>query len=244
MADTKLNLLLAIADIANDDGEAHPGRMRLAKKIRKKERQTKYLLSELVKTPELVIEPMAGPRGTNVYWIPILPGEPGYAPEPCQQPHRCNGNHHPLPEHDQKRTGRKPTPRGAEVIAPPEKSPRKPRKGGAEAIAPQGAEAIAPQGAEAIAPQGAEAIAPEPSGYVRYTSVDVERRHLSAKNGARPEPDPLPFRAAPPAEPLPYARFQLQYHKRHGFNVPSSEVHAAYSDYLYEFNQQREEVTL
>ena len=214
MADTKLNLLLAIADIANDDGEAHPGRMRLAKKIRKKERQTKYLLSELVKTPELVIEPMAGPRGTNVYWIPILPGEPGYAPEPCQQPHRCNGNHHPLPEHDQKRTGRKPTPRGAEVIAPPEKSPRKPRKGGAEAIAPQ----------------GAEAIAPEPSGYVRYTSVDVERRHLSAKNGARPEPepDPPPFRAATPA----FNDFARDYRKQHdGIRTRYSDIYRAYQDY-------------
>ena len=213
MADTKLNLLLAIADIANDDGEAHPGRMRLAKKIRKKERQTKYLLSELVKTPELVIEPMAGPRGTNVYWIPILPGEPGYAPEPCQQPHRCNGNHHPLPEHDQKRTGRKPTPRGAEVIAPPEKSPRKPRKGGAEAIAPQ----------------GAEAIAPEPSGYVRYTSVDVERRHLSAKNGARPEPEPEPppFRAAPPT----FNDFARDYRTRHGIGARYSDIHRAYQDY-------------
>src|SRR6185437_4993279 len=111
-ADTKLNLMLAIADIANDDGEAHPGRLRLAKKVRKADRHVKRLLNELTKTPELVIEPCAGPRGTNVYWIPLLPGEPGYDPQPCQQEHRCNGNHHPLPEHDQKRTGRKPTPRG------------------------------------------------------------------------------------------------------------------------------------
>src|SRR6185437_510480 len=89
-SDVALNLMLAIADIANDDGEAYPGRQKLAKKIRKTDRQVRRLLDRLVSTPELVIEPCAGPRGVNVYWIPILPNEPGYAPEPCTQQHRCN----------------------------------------------------------------------------------------------------------------------------------------------------------
>ena len=90
---------------------------------------------------------------------------------------------------------------------------------------------------------GATPTVIEPSYEPSEEPAPISRSRKN-EEAAEPEPEPPPFRAAPPAEPLPYARFQLQYHKRHGFNVPSSEVHAAYSDYLYEFNQQREEVTL
>jgi hypothetical protein len=64
-----LNLMLAIADFADDDGNAFPGVPRLAKKIRMTERNTQLLLRKLEESGELMIKEGAGPRGTNRYRI-------------------------------------------------------------------------------------------------------------------------------------------------------------------------------
>lgn len=50
---TMLLLLLAIADNANDDGEAYPGREYLAKKIRMSEAHTREMLVKLINSHEL-----------------------------------------------------------------------------------------------------------------------------------------------------------------------------------------------
>jgi Helix-turn-helix domain len=49
----ELLMLLAIADFANDDGEAWPSVPTLAKKSRLSERQAQYALRRLVKSGEL-----------------------------------------------------------------------------------------------------------------------------------------------------------------------------------------------
>jgi hypothetical protein len=71
---TPLLLLIAIADNANDNGEAWPGIEYLARKIRMSERQTQRLVRDLEKTDELIME-RGGGRG-NVHRYFILVGKP------------------------------------------------------------------------------------------------------------------------------------------------------------------------
>ncbi len=71
---TSLLLLIAIADNANDDGEAWPGIEYLARKIRMSERQTQRLVRDLEKTDELIVE-RGGGRG-NAHRYFILAGKP------------------------------------------------------------------------------------------------------------------------------------------------------------------------
>lgn len=67
-----LLLLLAIADHAHDDGDgAYPSVETLAAKCRQSERNTQRLLRELEAMGEIVIKDQAGPRGCNVYLIPM-----------------------------------------------------------------------------------------------------------------------------------------------------------------------------
>ncbi len=68
---TKLLLLLAIADFADDAGRAYPGVETLAKKSRMSERNTRYALKALVQSGELDIERGAGRNGTNVYHVRV-----------------------------------------------------------------------------------------------------------------------------------------------------------------------------
>lgn len=82
-----LNLMLAIADFASDQGSAYPGVPTLAQKIRMSTRNTQLLLRKLEESGELKVEEGAGPRGTNRYQIqlqnlgkkpaktPAVPGE-------------------------------------------------------------------------------------------------------------------------------------------------------------------------
>ena len=67
----KLLILLAIADFANDNGEAWPSIATLAKKSRLKERQTQYALKDLLRSGELKIAKNKGPRGCHLYRITI-----------------------------------------------------------------------------------------------------------------------------------------------------------------------------
>lgn len=68
-----LILLLAIADHANDDGYAYPGVETLAKKSRMSERNTRYVLDQLVAGGELAIARGTGPKGTNEYRVLVSP---------------------------------------------------------------------------------------------------------------------------------------------------------------------------
>jgi hypothetical protein len=66
-----LLVLLAIADFADDEGEAWPSIPTLAKKSRLKERQTQYAIRSLIRLGELKIFKNKGPRGCHLYHITI-----------------------------------------------------------------------------------------------------------------------------------------------------------------------------
>lgn len=78
---TELLLLLAIANIANTQGLAHPGVKRLASDIRMSERNTQRALQKLVASGELTIKPNAGPHGCHVYQLNINETLPLFAPD-------------------------------------------------------------------------------------------------------------------------------------------------------------------
>lgn len=67
-----LLMLLAIADFADDDGNAYPSVQTLAKKCRMKPRNTTAILTAIRKSGELEVRQNAGPHGTNRYRI-VLP---------------------------------------------------------------------------------------------------------------------------------------------------------------------------
>ena len=65
----ELLLLLAIADVADDEGVAYPSIATLARKIRMGERNTHYLVKKLCAAHELSVEIGAGPRGCNLFRV-------------------------------------------------------------------------------------------------------------------------------------------------------------------------------
>lgn len=68
-AGSDLLMLLAIADFADDDGNAYPAVTTLAAKCRMKTRNANYVLSSLQASGELEVRINEGPRGTNRYRI-------------------------------------------------------------------------------------------------------------------------------------------------------------------------------
>ena len=68
-AGTDLLMLLAIADFADDDGNAYPAVPTLAAKCRMKPRNCRYLLRSLEASGELSVVTNAGPNGANLYRI-------------------------------------------------------------------------------------------------------------------------------------------------------------------------------
>lgn len=66
---TELLMLLAIADFADDDGNAYPSVGTLAKKCRMKQRNANYILRTLQTSGELEIRVGEGPYGTNRYRV-------------------------------------------------------------------------------------------------------------------------------------------------------------------------------
>ena len=79
-----LLVLLAIADFADDEGEAWPSIPTLAKKSRLKERQTQYAIRSLVRSGELKISKKKGPRGCHLYHITV-PENTGAENAPVQK---------------------------------------------------------------------------------------------------------------------------------------------------------------
>lgn len=70
---TELLVLLAIADFADDNGNAYPAVPTLAEKCRMSPRNANFILSALKASGELEVRSNEGPRGTNRYRI-VLPG--------------------------------------------------------------------------------------------------------------------------------------------------------------------------
>lgn len=71
-AGTHLLMLLAIADFADDQGNAYPSVATLAEKCRMKERNAQAILSALKASGELDVRPNEGPRGTNLYRVALV----------------------------------------------------------------------------------------------------------------------------------------------------------------------------
>ena len=80
---TELLMLLAIADFADDDGNAYPAVGTLAKKCRMGCRNANYVLKALEDSGELKVMRGRGPRGTNRYRL-LAKGVQSFAP--LQQP--------------------------------------------------------------------------------------------------------------------------------------------------------------
>ena len=68
-AGTELLMLLAIADFADDEGNAYPAVPTLAAKCRMSPRNANFILSALRESGELEVRPNEGPRGTNRYKV-------------------------------------------------------------------------------------------------------------------------------------------------------------------------------
>lgn len=67
-----LLVMLAIADFADDLGNAYPSVETIANKARLSVRMTQYALKSLVESGELAIKRNAGPRGCHIYRVQIL----------------------------------------------------------------------------------------------------------------------------------------------------------------------------
>lgn len=87
---TELLMLLAIADFADDEGQAYPSVRTLAKKCRLQPRRVNYILASLQTRGELQVRKNEGPKGTNRYRItlPLQPSAPLHqsAPLHCSAP--------------------------------------------------------------------------------------------------------------------------------------------------------------
>lgn len=83
-AGTELLMLLAIADFADDEGNAYPAVQTLAAKCRMSSRNANFILSALRQTGELEVRANEGPKGTNRYKVvtglkptsPLKPASP------------------------------------------------------------------------------------------------------------------------------------------------------------------------
>lgn len=74
-AGSHLLMLLAIADFADDDGNAYPAVQTLAQKCRMKSRNANVILAALRASGELQVKQNEGPHGTNLYRI-VLADQP------------------------------------------------------------------------------------------------------------------------------------------------------------------------
>lgn len=84
---TGLLMLLAIADFADDEGNAYPAVGTLAKKCRMSARNVQLILAELKALGELEVRPNEGPKGCNRYRIRLdrlgmKPASPLKVPSP------------------------------------------------------------------------------------------------------------------------------------------------------------------
>ena len=73
-----LLMLLAIADFADDNGNAYPAVTTLAEKCRMTQRNANLILANLKKSGELIVKQNEGPRGTNRYLVRLPTPEAGF----------------------------------------------------------------------------------------------------------------------------------------------------------------------
>jgi len=83
-----LLVLLAIADYANDEGQAFPSVASLMAKARMSERGVQGAIAQLVKSDELRIDKQAGPKGCNLYSVLVDPTGADSAPPQIPHPRK------------------------------------------------------------------------------------------------------------------------------------------------------------
>ena len=105
---TDLLMLLAIADFADDQGNAYPSVTTLAEKCRMKQRNAQVILGTLRASGELDVRPNEGPRGTNLYRITL-------ATQGMQHSAPMQGN---APQHSNAQGGAKECAEGMQHSAP------------------------------------------------------------------------------------------------------------------------------
>ena len=86
-----LIVLLAIADFANDDGQAYPSIKTLADKSRLSESQVHRILRELQSSQELEIEKNTGPHRANIYRVSLREGVILLGCRPCDSEGSARG---------------------------------------------------------------------------------------------------------------------------------------------------------
>ena len=73
---SRLLMLLAIADYANEEGSAYPGLESLARKTRQTKRNAIRIIEKIVEDEELEIDTKASKLGTNLYQIQVSTRKP------------------------------------------------------------------------------------------------------------------------------------------------------------------------
>ena len=73
---SRLLMLLAIADYANEEGSAYPGLESLARKTRQTKRNAIRIIEKIVEDEELEIDTKASKLGTNLYQIMVSTRKP------------------------------------------------------------------------------------------------------------------------------------------------------------------------
>ena len=89
-------LMFVIADGISKDTGAYPARIStLMRQCNRSESTVHRHVNRCIRSGELIV--LDGLQSANTFYIPILPGEAGFAPESCEGgAHSCNGYHTPL----------------------------------------------------------------------------------------------------------------------------------------------------
>jgi hypothetical protein len=106
---SNLLMLLAIADFADDDGNAYPAVATLARKCRTSQRNANLILARLKSSGELAIRLNEGPKGVNRYQIQFPRPEVSYISEESFVPNEASGPPEACFPKPLKRTSDKPS---------------------------------------------------------------------------------------------------------------------------------------
>jgi hypothetical protein len=147
-------LMIVIADGISKDTEVYRARIStLMRQCNRSESAVHRHITRCIKAGELVV--LDSTHAPNTFAVPILPGEPGYDPQPCDATdHTCNGYHTPLSVSREVTTDRRTH------AVHPARAPRRGTPGGARSDTPRGARSDTPRGARSGTPGGARSDTP------------------------------------------------------------------------------------